>query len=101
VGEVFEAGVRAYAANGFEPDEWRRHHQGGPTGYEPRDYLADATSTARVEKDQAFAWNPSVPSLKCEDTIVATDGAPLILTADPRWPVATVGGLARPLVLER
>jgi hypothetical protein len=49
-------------------DEWRRHHQGGPTGYEPRDYLATAGSTAFVEERQAFAWNPSVPQLKCEDT---------------------------------
>jgi Xaa-Pro aminopeptidase len=101
VGEVFDAGVKAYAENGFGPEEWRLHHQGGPTGYEPRDYLATSASAAVVEERQAFAWNPSVPSLKCEDTIVATAGAPLIVTVDRRWPAVAVGGLARPLVLER
>ncbi|HUQ22132.1 MAG TPA: M24 family metallopeptidase [Gaiellaceae bacterium] len=101
VGEVFAAGARAYGANGFGAEEWRLHHQGGPTGYEPRDYLASAASDALVEEGQAFAWNPSVPSLKCEDTIVATNDLPLVLTVDRRWPVVTVGGLARPLVLER
>lgn len=101
VGEVFAAGVRAYAEYGFEPEEWRLHHQGGPTGYEPRDYLATAATEPCVVPHQAFAWNPSVPSLKCEDTIVATAELPEVLTVDPAWPTATVDGLARPLVLER
>lgn len=101
VGDVFATGTRAYADQGFAAEEWHLHHQGGPTGYEPRDYLATASSEPRVVEHQAFAWNPSVPSLKCEDTIVATSGAPEVLTVDPRWPTETVGGLARPLVLER
>jgi antitoxin VapB len=101
VGAVFSAGVAAYAANGFDDDQQLLHHQGGPTGYEPRDYVADETSQALAEKGQAFAWNPSVPSLKSEDTIVAAGRLPEILTVDPRWPTVTVEGLARPLVLER
>ena len=101
VGEVFAAGARAYGENGFAAAEWRLHHQGGPTGYEPRDELATAASSSPVLRDQAFAWNPSVPSLKVEDTILATDGLPEVLTVDPEWPTAPVAGLARPLVLER
>ena len=101
VGDVFAAGARGYAEHGFGAHEWRLHHQGGPTGYEPRDYLATAASEPRVQDRQAFAWNPSVPSLKCEDTVVATGGEPEILTFDSRWPSATVDGLVRPLVLER
>ena len=101
VGDVFAAGARAYGENGFGVEEWRLHHQGGPTGYEPRDYLATADSEAHVAESQAFAWNPSVPSLKCEDTIVATAAGPEVLTVDPRWPTAELGGIARPLVLER
>jgi Xaa-Pro aminopeptidase len=100
VGDVFAVGRDAYRDNGFGADEWRLHHQGGPTGYEPRDYVADAASGATIERWQAFAWNPSVPSLKCEDTILAGD-PPEVLTVDPRWPAQEVGGLARPLVLER
>ena len=101
VGEAFADGTRAYGEHGFAADEWRRHHQGGPTGYEPRDYLATAASEPLVCDGQAFAWNPSVPSLKCEDTVVATTGLPEVLTVDPRWPTRVVDGLARPLVLER
>ena len=101
VGEAFAAGIRAYEAEGFDAEEWRRHHQGGPTGYEARDYLATADSPAPIEAGQAFAWNPSVPWLKSEDTVVAGDAAPEILTVDARWPTASVQGLARPLVLER
>jgi antitoxin VapB len=100
-GAVFARGVAAYAANGFDSDEWRLHHQGGPTGYEPRDYLADAGSQPLVAEAQAFAWNPSAPSLKVEDTILAGLDGPEVLTVDPGWPTATVEGLARPLVLER
>jgi Xaa-Pro aminopeptidase len=101
VGDVFAAGAAAYAANGFDADEWRLHHQGGPTGYEARDYLATAESAPLVERFQAFAWNPSVPSLKSEDTIVAGAGAPEILTVDDDWPACDVDGLRRPLVVER
>ncbi|MBW8742413.1 MAG: M24 family metallopeptidase, partial [Acidobacteria bacterium] len=101
VGDVFAAGIAGYAANGFGADEWRLHHQGGPTGYEGRDYVANAESAARVEPAQAFAWNPSVPSLKSEDTVVAGTAAPEILTADADWPAREVDGLRRPLVLER
>ena len=101
VGDVFAAGAAAYAANGFDPEEWRLHHQGGPTGYEPRDYAADHASEPRVVAGQAFAWNPSAPSLKSEDTVVAHDDGVEVLTVDPRWPATSVDGLARPLVLER
>lgn len=102
VGTAFRAGMEAYAAQGFDAEEWTLHHQGGPTGYEGRDYLATASSAATVVAGQAFAWNPSVPTLKVEDTVVAVpDDLPEILTVDERWPTTVVAGLARPLVLER
>jgi Xaa-Pro aminopeptidase len=101
VGDAFGAGAAAYAAHGFDADEWQLHHQGGPTGYEPRDYLATADATATIEAGQAFAWNPSAPSIKSEDTILAWAGGPEVLTADPAWPSVLVDGLVRPLVLER
>ena len=101
VGDIFASGIAAYDRLGFEPDEWRRHHQGGPTGYESRDYIADAGSDARVERAQAFAWNPSVHSLKSEDTVVAHEDGVEILTVDAEWPTLPVDGVPRPLVLER
>lgn len=101
VGAVFRRGADAYAEHGFDPEEWRLHHQGGPTGYEPRDYVATEESLPVIAEGQAFAWNPSVPSLKSEDTIVAWDGGPEVLTVDASWPTVELQGLARPLVLER
>jgi antitoxin VapB len=32
IGDIFDDGLTAYAAAGY-PDEWKLHHQGGPTGY--------------------------------------------------------------------
>lgn len=98
VGAIFTLGAGAYVRNGFDPAEWRSHHQGGPTGYAPREWLACAESEAMVEERQPFAWNPTVAGLKCEDTVLAHADLPEILTVDPRWPTTIVAGLARPLV---
>jgi Xaa-Pro aminopeptidase len=101
VSEVFDAGTAAYGAHGFDPQEWQKHHQGGPTGYLSRDHLATPASTEPVEDGQAFAWNPSVPGLKVEDTVVATPSGADVLTLDPAWPAEDVAGRRRPLVLVR
>jgi antitoxin VapB len=101
VGDVYREGTEAYAANAFDRDEWRRHHQGGPTGYRARDYLATASSEALVEASQAFAWNPSAPGLKVEDTVVVGPDGIDVLSRDPAWPAIEVGGRIRPAILER
>lgn len=101
VGQAFQTGTAAYAEQGFDPAEWQRHHQGGPTGYETRDELATAASATRIEPAQAFAWNPSAPWVKSEDTILALADGPQVLTADPQWPATDIQGLRRPLILER
>ena len=54
-----------------------------------------------IEDAQAFAWNPSVPGLKSEDTVLAGAALPEVLTVDPHWPTEDVAGLRRPLLLER
>ena len=99
VASVLAAGTAAYAAAGFDPDEWRRHHQGGPTGYHSRDHIARPTCAEPVEERQAFAWNPSAPALKVEDTVLAGAGGTEVLTADPRWPGREVSGRQRPGIL--
>lgn len=101
VGEAFTAGIQAYGRHGFDPEEWRRHHQGGPTGYLSRDHIAMPACTELVEDGQAFAWNPSIPGLKVEDTVLATAAGAEVLTADPAWPTEEVAGRHRPLVLVR
>ncbi|HST66765.1 MAG TPA: M24 family metallopeptidase [Mycobacteriales bacterium] len=101
VRDALAAGIGAYGEHGFDPDEWRKHHQGGPTGYLSRDHLATPASAEPIEEAQAFAWNPSVPGLKVEDTVLATATGVEVLTRDPAWPAQEVGGRPRPLVLER
>lgn len=101
LGDVFDAGAAAYARHGFDAGEWRRHHQGGAAGYAGRDPRAVPGIADLVREGQAFAWNPSAPGAKVEDTVlVAADGIE-VLTTDPRWPTAPVAGLHRPLELVR
>ena len=100
--EILQAGQQKYAEMGF-PEEWRLHHQGGPTGYSPREGLATPSSTAKVGLHQAYAWNPSIAGVKSEDTILVTETGHEILTATPGWPEVTVPSLAgdirRPAIL--
>lgn len=101
--DIFAGLQRAYAEAGY-PDEWQHHHQGGLAGYEPREYVATPGTDHRVEASQVFAWNPSVPGAKSEDTFLITEGEPELLTPTPDWPQQEVdaGGKAmqRPDILE-
>ena len=99
--EVFAAGIAAYAANGFDPDEWRRHHQGGAAGYNGRDPRATPHVADVVQLGQPFAWNPSAPGAKIEDTVLLAADGMEVLTADAAWPTVTVAGLERPIEMER
>lgn len=84
--EIFTAGVSAYRDSGF-PDEWRLHHQGGPTGYAGRYFRGTFTEKRKVVADSAFAWNPSITGTKLEDTILITGKRkPEIISTTPGWP---------------
>jgi Xaa-Pro aminopeptidase len=96
--EVFAAAQRAYAEVGF-PDAWREHHQGGPTGYQTRDVLATPDECRAVRAGVAYAWNPSLPHAKAEDTFLCGEGGLENLTFDARWPTVTVAGRARADIL--
>ena len=87
--EIFARIQRAYADTGY-PDEWRYHHQGGPVGYATRDYIATPHTDFEVEQVQAFAWNPSVPGAKSEDTFLITEAGAELLTPTPGWPQVQV-----------
>ncbi len=89
LGELLEIGQAAYAAAGF-PDEWQHHHQGGVTGYEPREYLATPGAPEVLAAGQALAWNPTVQGAKMEDTILLGATENEILTPTPLWPVEMV-----------
>jgi antitoxin VapB len=98
LGYIFEKAVAVYSAAGY-PDEWRKHHQGGASGYEPREYLAVPGSTDRVSAGQAYAWNPSITGNKSEDTIMVGEANNEVLTQMTDWPAITVDGIARPSIL--
>ncbi|HEY3324427.1 MAG TPA: M24 family metallopeptidase [Planctomycetota bacterium] len=90
IGDVFAAGLAEYAKQGFA-DEWKLHHQGGPTGYQGRSFLGKEGEARVVEQNQAFAWNPSITGTKSEDTILATSDGIEFLSAPTRdWPALSV-----------
>jgi Xaa-Pro aminopeptidase len=103
LGEIFNRAINAYSEIGFA-DEWRLHHQGGPAGYEPREYIATPDSPFTVTKGQAYAWNPSITGTKSEDTILVGNTGNEILTSIDGWPKLSVtlddGTYERPAIME-
>ena len=99
IGDVVASGTAAYGRCGFAADEWHRHHQGGFTGFQPREYPAHPASTDRVDEGSVVAWNPSADGWKVEDTcIIRPDGVePVVFDAD--WPTLDVAGRRRPDIL--
>ncbi len=98
LGEIFQVSIDGYTRAGY-PDEWQLHHQGGPAGYEPREYYATPGSTDQVSVGQAYAWNPSITGCKSEDTILVGVASNEILTEMPGWPTISVDGMQRPAIL--
>ena len=82
---LFKTAANAYAAAGFPGDE-QLHHQGGPTGYGEREWVATPEGTDVIVNHQALAWNPSIRGGKVEDTAILIDGAIEILTPTPDLP---------------
>lgn len=105
VGDPFskpvKAAIAAYAAHGFDSQEWLKHHQGGPTGFVPRDWPATPETSRLIAHNQPIAWNPTGKGFKAEDTILATDSGVKILTMEPDWPHFKVNGRDRAFVLQR
>ncbi len=103
-GDVFRDGLAAYAREGFG-DEWKLHHQGGPAGYQPREFKVTPRETRPVVESQGVAWNPSITGTKCEDTMLVGSGGNVFLTAARDWPMlrVEVGGrqYLRPDILVR
>ena len=86
---VFAKICAAYAEVGYA-DAWQHHHQGGPCSYNARDWLVTPDCHDPVQENQAFAWNPSVPGAKSEDTFAVTPNGPKLLTRGKQWPYKPV-----------
>jgi len=94
-----KAASLAYGENGFEKDEWHKHHQGGPTGYLPRDWPSNLGVTRHIALNQPIAWNPTGKGWKVEDTLITTASGIELLTNDSSWPSISVKGRSRPGIL--
>ena len=80
LGDVFDDCRNLYAEAGA-PDGWRHHHQGGLTGYRSREVIAAPGVAVEIAAGQAFAWNPSLPGAKAEETFLLTADGPEVLCA--------------------
>lgn len=97
---AFKAGATEYVNQGFASNEWHHHHQGGPTGFLPREVIANADTTQALHLNQAVAWNPTAAGLKAESTWIATHSGARLLGSDKNWPNLEIAGRTRPNLLE-
>lgn len=86
---LYAVAAEAYETAGY-PGEVHRHHQGGAIGYRSREWVAHPRSSEVVEARQAFAWNPSLPGAKVEDTSLVLGDDLEVITTTPDWPVIPV-----------
>lgn len=102
INAVFQTAKAAYDEVGF-PNQWHLHHQGGPSGYDPREFIATDAVEATIGLGQVYAWNPSIAGCKSEDTILVGEESNEILSAIQGWPVKTIEvngqSVARPEIL--
>ena len=99
--DAFKAGQVEYLKQGFDREEWTMHHQGGPTGYLPRDFPAHEKTSHEINLRNAIAWNPSALGLKVEDTLVTKEGGFDFVTGSETWPALEVQGRRRPGIASR
>lgn len=99
--DLYDTLRRAYEDVG-ERDAIRRHHQGGLTGYRPREVIATPDTKDVLPPNCALAWNPSVNGAKIEDTVLMDSAGTLdVLTIDAAWPTVPSAFGPRPAVLEK
>lgn len=98
---VIDVATTSYGAHGFEGDEWHRHHQGGPSGFLPRDWPATPASARLIQENQVIAWNPTGKGWKVEETLLTQSGGNIILRGEDGWPSRAVRGRIRPDLLRK
>ncbi|WP_069999073.1 M24 family metallopeptidase [Cellulosilyticum sp. I15G10I2] len=79
VESAFGKGLLEYQKQGY-PLEYKEHHQGGLTGFIPRELRANIGCTHSVRRDEAYAFNPTIQGSKCEDTVLVTENGIEIIT---------------------
>ena len=101
LGGLFDVLARAYAELGYA-EEWRRHHQGGLTGYRGREVFATPGNQTILPPASAVAWNPSVSGGgKSEDTaLVTADGVEVVTRTPELGELETAAGIPRAAIVE-
>jgi len=91
---ALEAGKAKYEELGYK-GEFDKHHQGGPIGYQGRDYRVGFDTPGKIADHQGFCWNPSITGTKSEDTVVVTKDGVVPITKPVLFPKVklTVGGI--------
>ena len=87
--DILDTAIKGYDHSGFR-GEWKKHHQGGLAGYEPREITATPDTRQMVACNQVYAWNPSITGSKSEDTFLVAEAGNEILTEIPGWPVKEI-----------
>lgn len=87
--DYFQKVRELYAEAGW-PEEWKMHHQGGPTGYGCREFVVTPDTEGVLRDGQAYAWNPTIEGTKCEETTYLRDGQIEILTRTGDWPCSDI-----------
>ena len=83
--DIYAIADAAYAAQSFA-GEINLHHQGGPTGYKTREWVAHPQCSETVNLNQAFAWNPTITGSKVEETFITTEEGIEVITATDGYP---------------
>lgn len=83
--DYFSKVMSLYKEAGYE-EEWKQHHQGGPTGYGCREFVVTPENGSLIHNGQAYAWNPTILGTKCEETTYLTEDGIQIFTKTPKWP---------------
>jgi Xaa-Pro dipeptidase len=100
LGDVIDAAQQAYARAGV-PEEWRRHHQGGLTGYRGREVFGVPGEPTRIPSVAAVAWNPSIAGgAKSEDTVLVSGEGVEVLTRTPELGELELDPVPRPAIVE-
>jgi antitoxin VapB len=100
LGHCFNVLTREYEGQGYA-EEWRRHHQGGMTGYGGREVFATPGDPTVIPATCAVAWNPSVTGGgKSEDTaLVTADGVEVVTRTPELGELTTAAGVVRSAVV--
>ena len=87
--QIFDECKQWYEKAGYK-DEWQKHHQGGAIGYNAREFKIYPGVSGVVEKNQAFAWNPTITGAKIEDTFITYKDHIEVVTISDDWPMIQV-----------